>query len=233
VIASNEKDMLSKIISRWLIPDELYIIASNIQTGLFSESPEHIDNLLPRDGVVEIYFSFFNRADSDRLFQKLLATIDWKQDRMKIYGREVKLPRLTAWYGENNADYSYSGIDMKSKPWTKELLEIKNKVESHSKINFTHVLLNRYRSGNDSVSWHRDNEKVLRVNPVIASVSFGAARVFKFRHVNNHNVIRSVELHHGTYVLMTAETQHKWEHAIPKSKSVTGERISLTFRVLF
>ncbi len=202
------------------------------QASLFN-SPYSVANLLPIDGEVQVIFSFFNKADSDRLLNSLLHNINWKQDKMKFYGKEVNLPRLTAWYGDHNADYSYSGIEMKANPWTPELLEIKEKVETQSGIRFTSVLLNRYRNGNDSVSWHRDSEKVLRVNPVIASVSFGATRIFKFRHVNDHKLVREVPLHHGTFVLMKGETQHKWEHHIPKSKAVTSERISLTFRILF
>jgi len=190
-------------------------------------------NILPFDGEVNVYPGFFSRMESDQFLQSLLTTIDWHQDKMKIYGKEVNLPRLTAWYGEHSTDYSYSGINMSSKPWTPELLSIKNRIEEFAGIKFTSVLLNYYRDGNDSVSWHRDNEKVLRINPIIASVSFGATRTFKFRHVNNHALVRSVELEHGTFVLMKGETQHKWQHQIPKSKKVAKPRISLTFRVLF
>ncbi len=152
---------------------------------------------------------------------------------MKFYGKTVHLPRLTAWYGESIQHYSYSGIDMNAKPWTKELLLIKNRLEANSGCIFTSVLLNLYRDGKDSVSWHRDNEKVLSVNPVIASVSFGATRLFKFRHIDDHNLVKSVELTNGMYVLMKGETQHKWEHSIPKTKRNISQRISLTFRILF
>ena len=151
---------------------------------------------------------------------------------MKFYGKAVNLPRLTAWYGEHDSDYSYSGISMKSHPWTPELLEIKSRIEEQAQIHFTSVLLNYYRDGNDHVGWHRDNEKVLRINPVIASVSFGASRTFKFRHIADKSLVRSVELTHGTYVLMKGETQHKWEHQVPKTKKVLTPRISLTFRIL-
>ena len=187
-----------------------------------------IKNLLPKDGVVEVFPGFFTKAESDELFAKLLKQIEWRQDSMKFYGKAVKLPRLTAWCGENMKDYSYSG----ARGWTEELVFIKQRVEVHAGVQFTSVLLNLYRDGNDSVSWHRDNEKVLRVNPIIASVSFGGTRTFKFRHVDEHRLIRSVELSSGTYVLMHGETQHKWEHTILKTNKPVEPRISLTFRVL-
>ncbi len=189
-------------------------------------------NLLPYDGEVYCYSGFFSEKESNLLFEALLNDIQWQQDRIKFYGKEVNLPRLTAWYGEHHADYSYSGISMRSHPWTPELLEIKSRIEAQAQMHFTSVLLNYYRDGSDYVGWHRDNEKVLRVNPVIASVSFGATRTFKFRHIIDKS-IRSIQLTHGTYVLMKGETQHKWEHQIPKSKKILAPRISLTFRILW
>src|SRR6187399_661779 len=125
-------------------------------TGENSENGE-INNLLPKDGIVEVHPAFFSPPECDILLQYLLNEIAWQQDTMKIYGKQFNLPRLTAWYGANMKDYSYSGIEMKPKPWTNELFFIKNRIEQHSGFNFTSVLLNYYRNGNDSVSWHRDN----------------------------------------------------------------------------
>jgi alkylated DNA repair dioxygenase AlkB len=204
-----------------------------MQQELFISQASVIPNLLPQDGVVEVHPQFFTQPECDILLPVLINETDWQQDRMKFYGREVDLPRLTAWYGEAMDNYSYSGINMNAKPWTPELLFIKRRVEKSAGMKFTSVLLNYYRNGNDSVSWHRDNEKVLRANPVIASVSFGATRTFKFRHVDNHRMVKSIELENGMYILMKGETQHKWEHTIPKSAKVTGPRVSLTFRILF
>ena len=189
-------------------------------------------NLLPLDGEVYVFPGFFDKSESDRFLKYLLDHINWQQDQMKFYGKAVDLPRLTAWYGEHDSDYSYSGISMQTHPWTPELLEIKSRIEEQAQTHFTSVLLNYYRDGSDHVGWHRDNEKVLRVNPVIASVSFGATRTFKFRHISDKSLVRSVELTHGTYVLMKGETQHKWEHQVPKTKKVLAPRISLTFRIL-
>ena len=202
-----------------------------MQHDLFS--PGIISNLLPKDGMVEVWPYFFSPQESEQLLKNLIDSVHWKQETMKFYGKEVKQPRLTAWYGEGMKEYSYSGLTMKIYPWTEELLFIKARVEKQAGLTFTSVLLNYYRNGNDSVSWHRDNEKVLRVNPVIASVSLGATRTFKFRHVDDHKLVRSIELTNGTFVLMKGETQHKWEHAILKTSKPVGERISLTYRILF
>lgn len=203
-----------------------------MQQQLFNENIQG-KNILPFDGEAYIYQSFFNANESANYFDKLMNTIAWKQDQMILYGREVALPRLTAWYGEHSKDYSYSGINSKAMLWTPELSEIKNRIESISQVIFTSVLLNLYRTGNDHVSWHRDNEKVLRVNPVIGSVSFGATRIFKFRYVKDKSIVKSIELTSGTYLLMKGATQHNWEHTIVKSKKISDPRINLTFRILF
>jgi len=116
-------------------------------------------------------------------------------------------------------------------PWSEELLEIKNRVEAKAGVSFTSVLLNLYRTGDDSVAWHSDDEQELGINPTIASVSFGATRAFKFRPIEDRSINIKVDLTHGSLVLMQGETQHKWQHAIPKVAKA-GERINLTFRVV-
>jgi alkylated DNA repair dioxygenase AlkB len=139
-------------------------------------------------------------------------------------------PRLTAWYGDPDKYYEYSGITMHPKKWTNTLLEIKHRIETLSPVTFNSALLNQYRHEKDSVGWHRDNEKSLGINPVIGSVSFGASRNFLFRHYADKTVRHSVELTHGSLLLMQGQTQHCWEHSIPKQTAATGPRINITFR---
>jgi alkylated DNA repair dioxygenase AlkB len=94
------------------------------------------------------------------------------------------------------------------------------------------VLLNRYRTGQDSVSWHADNEAIFGENPVIASVSFGETRVFKFKHRRRKGLKASVELTHGSLLIMRGGTQENWLHQIPKTERHVGERVNLTFRTV-
>jgi len=139
-------------------------------------------------------------------------------------------PRLTAWYGDPGKAYSYSGITMQPHNWTKALLEIKQRIEAVAGASFNSALLNLYRDGKDSMGWHRDNEKELGINPVIGSVSFGAARTFVLRHYTDKKLKQSIELTHGSFLLMRGRTQHCWEHSLPKRITSTGERINITFR---
>lgn len=188
------------------------------------------ENILPFQGEAHYYPNFFSNAESDVFFRQAVEKIQWKQEPIWMFGKKVMQPRLTALYGNPEISYGYSGIEMKPCPWTDFLSEIKNRIEQQAGVRFTHVLLNQYREGRDSMGWHRDNEKVLGPNPVIASVSFGAARSFQLRHYQEKQPKISLELSHGSFLLMKGETQHHWEHQIPKTAKIIGARINMTFR---
>lgn len=200
---------------------------------LFSQNAnESNPNIQLKDAELLYYPEFFDKATSDKLFKSLLETVQWKQDKIMMYGKELPLPRLSAWYGENQKPYTYSGITLQPLPWTNELLEIKTKIEEVAKVNFSSVLLNRYRNGQDYVGWHTDAEKELGRNPVIGSVNFGATRRFQLRRIDDHKEKFEVELKHGTYLVMQGTTQHFWQHQVPKTAVKIGERLNLTFRVI-
>lgn len=188
-------------------------------------------NLLPKQGSAILYPDLFSEQ-STWYFQQLVSTIAWKQEPIKMFGKSVLQPRLTAWYGDADKPYSYSGITMQPLPWTDILLEIKTGIEAIAQVKFTSALLNLYRDGQDSMGWHRDNEKELGANPVIGSVSLGATRTFQLRHYTDKKPIVSIPLTSGSFLLMKDETQHYWEHRIPKITKVISPRINITFRVL-
>jgi alkylated DNA repair dioxygenase AlkB len=176
--------------------------------------------------------NFFPEADAKRLLGELLATTEWRQEVFKLYGREMPFPRLTAWYGDEGTTYTYSGLKNIPASWTAPILEVKRAIEPACGVTFNSVLLNRYRTGRDSVTWHADDEPEFGKNPVIASVSLGATRVFKFRHKHRKELKRRVELTHGSLLIMRGGTQENWEHQIPKTDRPVGERVNLTFRAV-
>lgn len=186
---------------------------------------------LPNAEVVYIP-NFYSFEKATEIFKTLKETTEWQQDNITVFGKTYKQPRLTAMYANNNLPYSYSNITMFPKAYTKVLLNIKHGVETFTKHEFTTVLLNLYRNGNDSNGWHADNEKELGKNPVIASVSFGASRIFHFKHRQLKHENYKLLLEHGSLLLMKGEMQHYWLHQIPKTKKEIGERINLTFRTI-
>ena len=206
---------------------------NNIQVDLFGQTIETPNPIIKLQDAELLYHpAFYDKTESDRIFKTLLETIEWKQDKIMMYGKELPLPRLSAWYGDNNKPYTYSGITLNPLPWTEELLRIKEKIEAEAKVKFSSVLLNRYRDGQDYVGWHTDAEKELGKNPVIGSVNFGATRKFQLRRIDDHKEKFEVELKHGTFLLMQGSTQHYWQHQVPKTATKIGERLNLTFRVI-
>ena len=194
-------------------------------------SKEKTELILPNAEAV--YVPNFYSIDKANLYFKLLfETIDWQQDHITLFGKTYKQPRLTALYANNDEPYTYSKITMFPKAFTRELLNIKTDIEKTTNYRFTSVLLNLYRNGNDSNGWHADNEKELGKNPVIASLSLGAPRIFQFKHRQLKAQKYSLSLEHGSLFLMKEEMQHFWLHQVPKTKKEIGERINLTFRTI-
>ena len=186
-----------------------------------------------QDGTLAYAPAFFSSTESDRLLQGLVRDTPWRQDKIRLYGKEHDQPRLTAWYGDPGKSYTYSGLRLEPLLWTPLLLEIKGRVEEEAQVSFNSVLLNYYRSGQDSMGWHSDDEPELGQNPVIASVTFGGSRRFDLKHKFRPEVEKvSLELGHGSLLIMAGPTQHFWKHQIAKTARQVEPRLNLTFRVI-
>lgn len=184
------------------------------------------------DGKVILYTNFFSLEESNQFFSDLESNIKWKQEKIEMFGKKMPLPRLTAWYGDEGKSYTYSGIEHHPEAWISTLTLIKTKVEEISEFTFNSVLINLYRHGNHSVSWHSDDEPELGENPIIASVSLGATRRFSLRHKMSKDNKIDLDLPHGSLLLMKDETQHFWQHQIAKTSKFVEPRINLTFRFI-
>jgi alkylated DNA repair dioxygenase AlkB len=179
-------------------------------------------------GALTLHEHWLAPAKAAQVFGTLLKAIDWKQRSIRIMGREVLQPRLTAWYGD--AAYTYSGVTLAPLPWTPLLSEVRDHLIADVGECFNSVLCNMYRTGADSMGPHTDDEKELGPRPVIASVSLGAARRFVLRHKRKKVPPLTIELTHGSLLVMGGTTQALWKHAVPKDPSTIGPRINLTFR---
>ena len=184
------------------------------------------------DADVLYYPQFFNNETSDRYLKLLLKTIEWQEDTIKVFGKTYLQPRLTALYANNSNSYTYSNITMYPLMFTDDLLEIKSAIENETGTTFTSCLANLYRNGQDSNGWHADNEKELGKQPIIASVTFGAERIFHFKHKKDSTLKTKILLNHGSLLVMKGDTQNNWLHQLPKTKKHIAERINLTFRII-
>jgi alkylated DNA repair dioxygenase AlkB len=206
------------------------------QLGLIFDSPPNYSmrRIEMLDGEVWFLPHLFDETESNHLFTDLMEHIKWNQETIKYYGKDINLPRLTAWYGDKETSYTYSHISNSPHPWTPTLIYIKNRIEGVASAQFNSVLLNLYRDGNDGVSWHQDNERELGKEPVIGSVSLGQTRRFQFRHKTRKDLSRiDVDLTNGSFLIMKGKTQQCWQHQIPKTAKPVKPRINLTFRFIY
>ncbi|MEZ0007743.1 alkylated DNA repair dioxygenase AlkB [Flavobacterium sp. 28YEA47A] len=188
-------------------------------------------NLLPYDGTVIYYGKVMNYAQAQLYLERLLNDIEWKNDEAIIFGKLIVTKRKVAWYGDSDYLYTYSNTTKQALPWTKELLELKKLAEEISGTSFNSCLLNLYHDGNEGMAYHSDDEKSLGKNTTIASLSFGAERKFSFKHKQTKDTV-SVQLEHGSLLVMKDETQSHWLHRLPPSKKIIRPRVNLTFRTI-
>ena len=188
-------------------------------------------NLLPTDGIVNYYGKVLAQKQAQHYLNRLLKTIEWKNDEAIIFGRHIITKRKVAWYAETNYEYSYSNRTKFALPWTKELLELKKLVDEITGLSFNSCLLNLYHNGDEGMAWHSDDEKTLEKDSPIASLSFGAERKFMLKHKKTKDVL-SIMLEAGSLLVMKGTTQTNWLHSLPKSKRIKQPRINLTFRIM-
>jgi alkylated DNA repair dioxygenase AlkB len=177
--------------------------------------------------------ALFSPAEAAQLFDALYRSIAWRQEDILLFGKRIPQPRLTAWHGDADAHYQYSGLPLTPLPWTDVLLHIRQRVEGVTQTHFNSVLLNLYRDGRDSMGWHSDNERELGDAPTIASVSLGQTRLFQWkpRKPRTGKTV-SLELNAGSLLVMCGTTQRDFVHAVPKNPHIEAPRINLTFRMI-
>ncbi|AMK79017.1 MULTISPECIES: alpha-ketoglutarate-dependent dioxygenase AlkB family protein [Methylomonas] len=172
---------------------------------------------------------FYDAAESDSIYRRLLLEQNWPDNRYSVAGREFMLPRLQTWHADPGISYSYSNNLLQTRSWTPLLSDIRQKIEHFLNFSFNSVLVNLYRNGEDYVGWHADNEAELGERPFIASLTLGATRRFAFRHKKTAEN-GSILLGSGTLLVMQPDFQHHWLHSIPIDSELTQGRINLTFR---
>ncbi|PQJ72268.1 alpha-ketoglutarate-dependent dioxygenase AlkB family protein [Polaribacter butkevichii] len=194
-------------------------------------STESIKNILPFDGVTNYHGLVLDKKQCEFYYQKLMETIQFKNDEAIIFGKKIITKRMVAWYGESEYSYTYSKITKRANIFTEELLALKEIVERESGATYNSCLLNLYPTGAEGMAYHSDGEKMLRENGAIASLSLGADRKFSFKHKKNKQRI-DIVLEKGSLLVMREGTQTHWLHRLPPTKKVNSPRINLTFRTI-
>ena len=198
------------------------------QFNLFGEIEKEL--IIDQDGECLYYPSLLS---GENLFQNLAEEINWRDDKITLFGKTHNVPRRHAWYNDHKMSYTYSNISLPVNSFSKTLESIRVEIATKLGIHFNSCLCNLYRDGHDYAAIHADDEKELGENPIIASVSLGATRKFVFKHKFNKGLDKvSLELENRSVLLMKGKLQHFWKHELPRMKRVKEPRINLTFRNL-
>ncbi len=188
-------------------------------------------NRLPRDGDVRYWGRVIDEAKADRYYSSFLEDIEWRHDQAKMFGKHIVTKRKVAWYAGQPFDYTYSNVTKRALPWTDDLLELKTHIENKTDCRFNACLLNLYHSGAEGMAWHSDGERELVQGASIGSISLGAERRFSFKHKRSNEIV-SMNLQHGSLLVMSGKTQQNWLHRLPPTTHVREPRINLTFRLM-
>ena len=184
---------------------------------------------LVRGAWIECEPGWIEPAASDALLGALREELAWEQREVVLFGRSIVQPRLIAWAGD--IPYRYSGQTLEPRAFTPTVSALRARVSDRAGVPFNHVLINRYRTGDDSIGLHADDERELGEDPVVATVSLGTSRrLVLVPRRKSDGPRRSVDLGHGALFVMGGTCQRHFRHGIPREPTVRAERISLTFR---
>lgn len=123
----------------------------------------------------------------------------------------------------------------------------KPRYQSSKKWQPNAAFVNCYDGGSQSVGYHSDQLSYLGPHPVIGSLSLGVAREFRVRKIvpkdeDNKDEAAdasgqiSIHLPHNSLLVMHAEMQEEWKHAITPAQSIDphplagNKRINITYR---
>ena len=117
-------------------------------------------------------------------------------------------------------------------PWTPLLAEIRQRLVDALGQPLNGALLNYYRDSQDSMGWHSDDERELGAEPLVVSLSLGGVRRFDLRRKGHTRIEHSLQLEHGSLLVMSGQTQHHWQHQVAKTRKPCAPRLNLTFRLI-
>ncbi|AII43056.1 hypothetical protein KR100_06715 [Synechococcus sp. KORDI-100] len=170
-------------------------------------------------------------ADEARWWRiRLMEQIDWQQPIVTLYGRRHPVPRMTSFLAADGLSYRYSGTVHQGTGWPEWFIPLLLKVSAASGTRFNGCLLNLYRSGDDRMGWHADDEPEINQAEPIASLSLGASRDFCLRLKQEAKEKHTLPLNDGDLLIMHPGCQQAWMHGVPTRRKISTSRINLTFR---
>jgi len=92
------------------------------------------DNILPYDGEAVLIDDSGSDFDWPAVTRTLIETMPWQVETARIFGREMPVPRMTAWFGD--AAYAYSGVCHQPAPFPAIIQRLRERAEVLSGASF-------------------------------------------------------------------------------------------------
>ena len=172
---------------------------------------------------------------------------------IKMRGKEVRAPRLTAEFASGDAKYKFPGssnLVFDFEDYLTDWFEVDGRFYDNNDVNFAsefigwhvdtierefgvkcnHCIVTLYRDGDDYIGYHSD-KNIREVG--VYTFSYGATRDILFKNKATKEVKRFT-LQNGDLCYFDKAANDQYKHSIPKTKklpkNILGQRISLTFR---
>ena len=102
----------------------------------------NIPNIINQDGQAHYFGIIVNAEQKHTYFNELLNKIEWTNEKLIMFGKEIITKRKVAFYGDSLMSYTYSNKTKQALAWTPLLLEIKNLTTSYTGSHYNACLLN-------------------------------------------------------------------------------------------
>lgn len=185
-----------------------------------------------------------NLRVNEKKFQEIWNLHPTTSSEVLIMGKLTPIPRYQQAYLR---DYKFSGVEAKSLPLPEILEPYLTWANDLGYGKFNQFLLNWYEDGNHYIGSHSDDEKQLKSNSPIITITLcqlsGAdkkgntkkvtLRKFRIRD-KEKNIVKDIETSNGLVIIMGGAFQSEFKHEIVKiagkKSAEVGPRISITLR---
>jgi alkylated DNA repair dioxygenase AlkB len=188
---------------------------------------------LPLNCKVDYLPDFINQEEANELYRILIDVYKIDKARLMINAGgklhktdSFKIIFLTTKLLKNNSYPEH--IHGKSYEWAGIINELRAKIIQVTGIEFEVGMCLYYPNGEFFAPYHSDQE-TSGSKTVLPSLSLGEKREFCYRE-NNSGDIYSLDLDHGSLIVMGENCQSKYQHSLPKNTKYQNGRINITFR---
>lgn len=187
-----------------------------------------LQDIIP--ACAQIVPEFLTRPEADEAFNVINDLSEWRR-LVDFFDVRRDIPSTVFLdYKATSKNFTLKSTGGSPSPWSNTLLMIKERLDALFEANFSSLLINYYLDGDEGLPLHTDNIVPQGSDPIVAGVSLGAVRSFQFVSKVNAQETVSIDLPHGSLIVLREQCQRDWLHSVPPMPVIAEPRINLTFR---